>query len=373
MTPERSWIVIGGGPAGLATAACLARRGVPARVVERDAAIGDGWRRHYDRLHLHTNRRLSNLPGLDLPSALGRYPSRDGFVRYLGDYARHHDLDVRLGETVLRAAPTASGWRVETDREIHDATAVVVATGWNQTPVRPTWPGLESFSGDVLHSSEYRNGARFRGRRVLVVGFGNSGGEIAVDLHEHGARPTLAVRSPVSIVPRQLGPIPVTEVSRVLSKLPTALAHALTLPVVKLKSRGLAPLGLRPHPLPPLVRLIRDRRVPLIDVGTVGLVRRGEIAVRPGIDRFDGAETVFVDGRREAFDALVLATGYRPGFSSFLEGADAALDDQGVPAVSGAPSAVPGLAFCGFHVSPVGMLWQVGREADRIARAAESG
>ena len=163
-------VVIGGGPAGLATAATLRRHGVEAVVLERDA-IAASWRRHYDRLHLHTVRWLSNLPGYRFSRSHGRWVSRDGVVRYLERYARHHDLDVRTGVEVERLDRDGDGegWLLETAGGTLHARYVVVATGYNHTPVLPDWPGGESFTGELIHGQDYRNAEPYAGRDAGVV------------------------------------------------------------------------------------------------------------------------------------------------------------------------------------------------------------
>jgi cation diffusion facilitator CzcD-associated flavoprotein CzcO len=351
-------IVIGAGPAGLATAACLSRRGVPHVVLERDGAVGASWRRHYDRLHLHTSKGTSALPYLRFPPGVPRYPSRDEVVAYLERYAAAHAITPRFGEDVRAARRTGGEWVVETDRGRHAAAHLVVATGVNDDPVRPSWPGMEAFRGAVLHSSEYRNGAPWRGRPVLVVGLGNSGGEIAVDLHEHGARPALSVRGPVSTMPRDVLGVPTPTLAIATAWMPARLADALAAPIRRLTLGDVARLGLLPARYGPVEQLARTRRVPLLDVGTVALLRRGAVDLYGAIRRFEAETIEFEDGRRAPFDAVVLATGYRPRLG-FLEGAPG----PGDPA-----AAAVGLHYCGFNVVATGMLREVGREARRIAR-----
>ncbi len=178
--------VVGGGPGGLAAAAMLKRRGLHPVVLERDA-IGAFWRGQYDRLHLHTIRWLSNLPGYHFRRSEGKWVSRDGVVRHLERYAEHFSLDVRLGVEVQRIDATEEGWQLQTSQGPIDAWAVVLATGYNLEPVRPEWPGIETFEGELVLGSEYRRPQPYAGRRVLVVGTGNSGAEISVDLVEGGA------------------------------------------------------------------------------------------------------------------------------------------------------------------------------------------
>lgn len=259
------------------------------------------------------------------------------------------------------------GWETRTEAGEYRSKNVVVATGYTRTPVRPDWPGLASFAGRVLHSSEYQSGAAFAGQRVLVVGFGNSGGEIAIDLAEHGARPALSVRSPVNVVPRDFLGLPILAWGLVLSLLPVKLADAVGRLVCRICFGKLDALGLRPLPYGPMTQIRRHGRIPLLDIGTMARIRRREIEVLPGVESFDAAGARFAGGAQRPLDAVVLATGYRPALSAFLDAPDA-IDERGLPRASGAETA-PGLYFCGFHVAPTGMLREIAREARRIARA----
>ncbi|MZE81458.1 NAD(P)-binding domain-containing protein, partial [Streptomyces sp. SID5475] len=196
--------VIGGGPGGLATAAALADRGIRAVVLEKADAVAASWRGHYDSLRLHTTRRLSALPGLAIPRAYGRWLARDDVIRYLEEYARHHRLDVVTGVEVSRIERTDSGWLLHaTGGRRLAARDVVIATGFNHTPYLPDWEGRDGYTGELLHAREYRNAEPYADRDVLVVGSGNTGADIAVDLAGGGAsRVRLAVRTPPHIVRR---------------------------------------------------------------------------------------------------------------------------------------------------------------------------
>ena len=362
-------VVVGAGPAGLAVGACLRRAGVEFVLLEKETQVGSAWRRHYDRLHLHTDRAHSSLPHLPLPRQYPRYPSRQQVVDYLEAYARAFALVPRFGEEVAGARRRDGGWEVETQTARYLSQAVVLATGYAAEPVRPDWPGLQRYQGALLHSSEYRSGARFKGQEVLVVGFGNSGGEIAIDLVEQGARPSVAVRSPVNLLPRDLLGLPILTWALALSKLPPGLADFLAAPLLRMKLGDVARLGLRKAPQGPLSQVASSWRIPLIDVGTVDLIRRQQIRVRPGVQAFTESGVVFDDGVPANFDAVVLATGYRHRLARILHNAEGVVDGAGRPLQRAPATGLPGLFLCGFYVASTGMLREIALEARRIAEA----
>ena len=159
-------IIIGAGPAGLATAAAFRAWGLNAPILEKSDAVGAVWRRHYDRLHLHTDRARSGLPGLPIPKAYGRYPSRAHVVEYLEAYAAEFDLKPVFNANVRSVRREGRSWRAEAGENSRSAPIVVVATGWADYPHAPAWPGTETFGGPIMHSSAYRNPAPFAGRRL---------------------------------------------------------------------------------------------------------------------------------------------------------------------------------------------------------------
>src|SRR5690606_5581069 len=169
---------------------------------EQSNQVAAAWRGHYDRLHLHTSRGLSGLPGLAMPRDYPKYPDRDQVVAYLEQYAAHFGLEPRFNQRLMRAERVDGRWHSTTTDRHYVSDNLVLATGYTRRPNLPEWPGRAEFAGPVIHSAEYRNGQPFTGQNVLVVGFGNSGGEIAVDLHEHGARPSISVRNPVNEIGR---------------------------------------------------------------------------------------------------------------------------------------------------------------------------
>jgi indole-3-pyruvate monooxygenase len=359
-------VVVGSGPAGLAVSACLRRAGIEFVLLEKEQQVASSWRRHYERLHLHTDRAHSSLPHLTLSRKYPRYPSRQQVIDYLDAYAQAFCLAPRFGEEVVAARPFESTWEVKTNRALYRARAVVIATGYNAAPVRPKWPGIEGYRGVLLHSSEYRTGTPFKGQDVLVVGFGNSGGEIAIDLFEQGGHPSIVVRGTVNLLPRDLLGLPLLTWALALSRLPPALADALSAPLLRLKFGDISRLGLKKAPQGPFSQVANSQRIPLIDVGTLDLIRGQHIHVRPGIRAFTERGVIFEDGAAAGFDAVVLATGYRAQLAQILDKADGVISSTGKLVESGCKTALPGLYLCGFNVAPTGMLREIGLEALRI-------
>jgi putative flavoprotein involved in K+ transport len=364
-------VVVGAGPAGLAAAAALRAVGVPSVVLDRATSVGASWREHYDRLHLHTVRWLSGLPGFAIPRSAGPWVSRDDFVAYLEAYSRHHALDVRLGVEVRRVERTATGWRIATDQGPLDARRVVIATGQNRQPLVPDWPGREGFTGRLVHSSRYRSGAELRGRDVLVVGAGNSGAEIAVDLVEHGAaRVRLSIRRPPNVVVRTVaGLVPAQLVSLALAKLPLPLANTLARATARLSLGDLRAFGLPAPERGIYTEMVRDRQIPIIDVGLVAALRAGKVEIVPAVEGFDGATVHLRGGAALQPDAVVVATGYRCALEP-LVGHLGVLDERGEPRHHGSAEdpAAPGLHFIGFTHPPTGLLREMAIDARRIAR-----
>jgi putative flavoprotein involved in K+ transport len=362
--------VIGAGPAGLAAAAALRGRGVPAVVLERAEQLAASWRGHYDRLHLHTARWLSHLPGYRIPRAEGTWVSRDGVIRYLERYAAHHGLDVRSGVRVDRVDRADGGWVVRSSAGDLPAERVVVATGYNHTPVLPDWPGRATFTGTLLHAREYRNGEAFRGSDVLVVGAGNTGAEIATDLCEHAAaRVRLAVRTPPYILRRSLGGVPTQLTGMLLRYVPAPIADQLAEPVRKLSVPRLEHKGL-PDPGPGLYSRASRGEIPVLDVGLIDAILRDQVEPVAAVTGMDGAAVCLADGSAITPEVVVVAAGYRRGLEP-LVGHLGLLDGAGRPVVHGARThpGAPGLHFIGFTNPVSGMFREIAIDARRIAAA----
>ncbi|NUT28096.1 MAG: NAD(P)/FAD-dependent oxidoreductase [Streptomyces sp.] len=369
--------VIGGGPGGLSVAYALRAQGLRAVVLEKSDRVGASWRRHYDRLHLHTTRRLSGLPGLAMPRRFGRWVARDDVVRYLEKYAEHHDLEIVTGVEVSRIepAPDGSGWllRATGGRELTGA-AVVVATGHNHTPRLPDWPGRDTYTGEFLHAGEYRNPAPYAGRDVLVVGIGNTGAEIAVDLVEGGAsRVRLAVRTTPHIVRRSTAGWAAQFTSILVRRLPVRLVDRLARLMAGLSVPDLSDRGL-PRPDSGLYSRVKEGAIPILDVGLIDAVRNGRVEIVAAVDGFEDGKVVLADGNRVSPDAVIAATGYVRALEDLVGHLDV-LDPHGRPVVQGArtPAHAPGLYFTGYTNPISGNLRELAIDAQKIAKAVTGG
>jgi indole-3-pyruvate monooxygenase len=363
-------LIIGAGPAGLATAACLKRRNVDALVLEAGPSLGNAWRNHYDRLRLHTVKQHSQLPGLPFGKELPRYVARADFVAYLEAYAARFSIVPRTGEAVRRvragAGDDAEAFVVESARASYRARAVVVATGYNRLPNPDRLPDQDLFRGRLLHSSAYRNGEAFAGQRVLVVGAGNTGAEIALDLVERGAKPTLAVRGPVNVVPSDLLGMPIQLTSIRLRKAPLKLADAIGRLASRLAFGDLTRHGFPRPALGPISAIKKRQRIPLIDVGTMAAVKRGEIAVKPGVAGLTEAGARFADDSAAAFEAIILATGFRAALEEMVA-VPGVLAEGGVPRDWRGSGAAANLFFVGYEVVPTGHLREIAIRAEAVA------
>jgi cation diffusion facilitator CzcD-associated flavoprotein CzcO len=363
-------IIVGAGPAGLACAATMRAIGLKVTVLEKADGVGSVWRRHYDRLHLHTDRKHSGLPGMAMPRTYPTYPSRAEVVEYLESYAARFDIRPVFNADVLSICREGAQWRADTAESGISAPVMVIATGIAGAPYRPAWPGLEAFQGEVVHSSAYRNPTSYLGKRVLVVGFGNSGGEIALDLANAGVHTALAVRGPVQILPRDLLGIPIIAWAIFYRNLPARLVDVINAPVLRLAVGRVEKLGLRRPAKGPRQRVEEDGRVPVFDVGTLSKIRDGSIKVYGGVDRLTPDGVAFSNSADEKFDALILATGFRPDLRNLLPDVKDVLDRRGMPLATGRATSAPGLYFCGHTTSPTGQLREIGIEARRIADLA---
>lgn len=367
-------IVVGAGPAGLATAAALQTRGFETLVIESSDAVGGRWRSRYPELRLNSWRCMSNLQGYRMPRDYGRFPSCDEFVAYLERYAAHQRLKLRTNTSLARVERAAGGlWRLETSTHTMLARYVAIATGWDAVGVLPDWPGRNSFVPELIHSSEFRGATPYRGREVLVVGAGNSGVDIAGHLHDAGAAVTLSMRTPPNLAMREVLGIPGQPILVFFGdKLPTRVADLTFSVVNRLQFGDLRRYGLPRPRQGPYANFQQRLRSPVVDDGFVAALKRGDARVVGDVRRLDGDDVVLSDGTRVRPDAVICATGYRRGLEPLVGHLDV-LRPDGVPfAYRGAPEhrSAPRLYFAGMWGQFSGEIRLGPIHGRRIAREA---
>nr|KYP73611.1 hypothetical protein KK1_006255 [Cajanus cajan] len=296
-------VIVGAGPSGLAVAAGLKDQGVPFVILERANCIASLWQnRTYDRLKLHLPKQFCQLPNFPFPEDFPEYPTKFQFITYLESYAKHFNIAPQFNETVQSAK-----W-------------LVVATGENSEKVVPRFEGLEEFGGHVMHACDYKSGEGYGGQKVLVVGCGNSGMEVSLDLCNHNAKTSMVVRSSVHVLPREIFGKSTFEVAVMLMKrLPLWMVDKILLILVRLILGNVEKYGLKRPSVGPLELKHTAGKTPVLDIGALEKIRSGKIKVVPGIRRFLPGKVELVDGQVLQIDSVVLATGYHSNVPSWLK------------------------------------------------------
>ncbi|KAI7982880.1 putative indole-3-pyruvate monooxygenase YUCCA8 [Camellia lanceoleosa] len=321
-------VIVGAGPSGLAVGACLREEGVPFVVLEKADCIASLWqKRTYDRLKLHLPKQFCQLPKYPFPDNFPEYPTKKQFIDYLESYAKKFDINPQFNECVQSAKyDEACGlWRVKTVSisgfEVeYICQWLVVATGENAECVVPEIEGLKEFSGEVLHVCEYKSGEKFTGKRVLVVGCGNSGMEVSLDLCNHNAKPSMVVRSSVHVLPREFFGTSTFELAILMMKwLPLWLVDKILLILARLILGNTEKYGLKRPSVGPMELKNTQGKTPVLDIGALQKIRAGNVKVVPGIKRFSCDMVELVNGEKLEIDSVVLATGYRSNVPYWLQ------------------------------------------------------
>jgi len=361
-------LVVGASISGLALAACLQRQGIDYTLIEKEGETAQPWRNHYERLHLHTSKRYSNLPYKKFEKSIPRYPSRQQVIDYLEDYQQTFNIQPLLNTRATSIKREGDHWITETSKGQFVSRYVIMATGAYGRPRSLNINGIETFTGKVLHSQDYKTASDYPGQRVLIVGFGNSACEIAIDLCEKGLAPVMAVRSPVNVIPRDVLGIPVLELSMLLRRLKPSLADRISKPLVDLLIGDITTLGLRKKLYGPLEQIQREAAAPVLDIGTLRLIRQGRIKIYGAIDRVEGEKVYFKDGQTADFDVIVAGIGYYRDYAEIVDVDKERFEDLRRPVDKQAFFGKDGLYFCGYWVSPTGQIREIGMDAQKIAR-----
>ena len=361
-------LIIGASISGLASAASLKRNGIEYIIIEKQQQVAPAWRTHYDRLHLHTSKKLSGLPYKPFDQSIPLYPSRQQVVDYLTDYQKEFDINPDFNTEAKSVTKEGGSWITLTSNHTYKSKYIIVATGPFGKPKPIHFNGMETFPGKILHSYGYKTGKDFKGQKVLVVGFGNSACEIAMDLFEQGATPFMSVRSAVNVVPRDIFGIPILQLALFMNFIPSRLADKMNAPIIRLLVGNIARLGLQKLPYGPLEQIEKHGSVPLLDIGTIANIKKGNITVRGDIDKIQNNTVHFTDGSQENFDAIVAGIGYYRDYADIIKVERERFDDLKVSVDKQKHFGKDGLYFCGFWISPTGQFREIALDAQKIAR-----
>lgn len=367
-------IVIGAGASGLAAAYALKKRGIPVRIIEKSSHAGDAWYHRHPQLHLNTHRHLSKLPGMAIPKSAGPFPSRDSIIQYLDDYARQLDAPIDYGVTVERINQSDLGWVIETDKGVYTTHHVVVATGHDRVPHIPYWEGHKQFEKEIIHAADLGDISRYQGKKILVVGAGNSGADVLNHLSTINTdKLWVSVRHGPTVFPKRLYGVPVQRLSPVLAKLSIPAVDRLLNLTEKIAFGDLKKWGLHKHPLGGATRLAETGTSPAIDNGFIAALKAGKIEVVAEIKQLESTAVQLVDKQSIEPDIVISATGYRTGLENIL-GHLNILDDTGIPPIQGAEQLrdYPGLWFTGMKLRLSGVFLMAGDIAWEIAAAIDA-
>ncbi|CAA2970988.1 probable indole-3-pyruvate monooxygenase YUCCA4 [Olea europaea subsp. europaea] len=316
-------IIVGAGPSGLAVAACLKENGVPSLILERTDCIASLWQqKSYNCLKLHLPKQFCELPLLKFPENFPKYPTKQQFVSYMESYAKYFSIRPKFNQVVQRAEfDSVSGfWRIQTQNFQYLSRWLIVATGENAEPVIPKIQGIEKFQGPVMHTSVYKSGSGLKNQRILVVGCGNSGMEVSLDLCRHQAIPHMVVRNSVHILPRETFGISTFAIAMALLKwFPLRLVDKFLLLLAKFTLGNTDKLGLRRPKTGPIELKNATGKTPVLDVGALSRIKFGKIKVMEGVKEITRNGAKFMDGQEKEFDSIILATGYKSNVPSWLK------------------------------------------------------
>jgi cation diffusion facilitator CzcD-associated flavoprotein CzcO len=288
-------------------------------------------------------------------------------LEYLESYQKEFEIYPVLNTEAISIKKDGDHWLSLTTNGSFRSKFVIMATGAFGTPKPVDFKGADNFRGAIVHSYDYKTGKDFSDQNVLVIGFGNSACEIAIDLYEHGAYPTMSVRSAVNVVPRDIAGVPVLELSFLMKHLSPRLADTINAPLIRLTIGDLARLGLKKNKYGPLEQFRRDGHPPVLDIGTIHHIRKGHIKINDDIERIVGRTVYFKNGKCQDFDAIIAAIGYQRNYVGLLQVDQRRFEDLRAPTSKQKYFGDDGLYFCGYWISPVGQIREIALDAKKIA------
>jgi dimethylaniline monooxygenase (N-oxide forming) len=363
--------VIGAGSSGISSCQVLDVRGIPFDCFEKGSAIGGNWRYQNDNgmssayrsLHINTSRRQMAYASYPMPADYPDYPNHWQIAKYFDDYVDHFGLrdKIRFRTEVTKVEPAGGEWdvTVEGERGEEQTTrygAVMVANGhhWDPRWPEPPFPGSDEFEGEQIHAHYYREPDVLEGKRVLVLGIGNSATDIAVESSRYADATFLAMRRGAYVIPKYLRGLPTDEAGPpIISRLPLPVQRFFFMSSIKVAAGDMTKYGL-PEPDHKLLEAH-----PTVSSDLLPRLGHGDLAVKPNIDSYPGGRTVrFVDGSEEEIDLVIYCTGYKISFPFFDPELIAAMDNR-IPLYRRVVSVErPGLYFIGF-VQPLGAIMPI--------------
>jgi len=322
-------LVIGAGPAGIVTAYFLQKRGIRYQIVDQADILASTWASLYPSLRLNTSRYFSHLPGKKFPRRWGTFPTSKQYHQYLTEFVAEHDLNIRLGVKITCITPENSGYRVESSDGSAWYPVIVLATGRFSSPYTAQIAGLEDFKGVALHAHAYQDAAQLAGQRVMVVGNGPSGVDIAIEVGQRNApdKPALlAMRTGITLKRRH--PLGISKHGWMLltHHLPEKWAQTVLDWTERISDYPPAMLhGIKSPPLGQVSGAVAVRGPELIYA-----VQKGQVICVDAPMQIHAHSVTLTDGSTHDLDALVIATGYRPALG-FLQGIPLTPDEQGWP------------------------------------------
>ncbi|SET30738.1 Predicted flavoprotein CzcO associated with the cation diffusion facilitator CzcD [Marinobacter segnicrescens] len=307
------YAVIGAGPMGLACARNLQKQGIPFTGFELHSDVGGLWdidnphSTMYDTAHLISSRRMTEFTEFPMKDSVAQYPSHHELKTYFRDFVDHFGLreHYEFNTRVVRVEPDGDEWQITTERDGQQQTrafaGVMIANGTLHTPNMPELPG--DFAGTVMHSAEYRNPEVFRDKRVLVVGCGNSGADIAVDAVHHARSVDMSLRRGYYFLPKFLKGRPIDTIGGKL-KLPRPIKQRMDALLIRMVMGKPSDYGLPD----PDYRMYESH--PVINSLVLHHLGHGDIHPRRSIDRIEGHTVHFSDGESGDYDLILMATGY---------------------------------------------------------------
>ncbi len=372
--PAKNAIVIGAGLSGLVAARELRARGIPVTVLEASDRIAAPWRARHPRLRLNIHRRFARLPGARVIQDKDTYLRRDSVVEYLKDYANSSGVPIHFDTRVSAVKRREGGWHVQTNNGEFQCSDLIVATGRERLKSMPVWPGMDLFGGAVIHSADFADPRDYDGKKVLVIGAGNSGTDILNHLSRSDpAQVWVSVRHGPAILPTRVLGFPLHRLANLFASLPKWSLDPIFAVMQRLFFGDLRRYGLRRHSLGGGTRMLKDGVTFALDDGFVAALKAGRFEAVAETVGFTATAVELSNGRKICPDVVICATGYRPGLEDLFDHLGA-LDSEGYPLhpLGQKDARNPGLWFTGYGVIFQGFFHAAGISAKRIATSIVS-